>query len=101
MKKIKEIKKKLKEIEPLLREKFKIKEIGIFGSYVRGEENKESDLDVLVEFEREAKTFDNYMDLKFFLEEIFSKKVDLIISGALKEGIKERIMEEVKYAEGL
>lgn len=98
---IEKIKQKLKELTPFLREKYKVKRIGIFGSFVRGEENKESDLDVLVEFEREAKTFDNYMDLKFFLEETFSKKVDLIIIGALKEGIKERIMEEVKYAEGL
>ncbi|MEM3505692.1 MAG: nucleotidyltransferase domain-containing protein, partial [Archaeoglobaceae archaeon] len=51
MKNVEEIKKRLEELKPFLKEKFKVKFIGIFGSYVRGEEKKGSDLDILVEFE--------------------------------------------------
>lgn len=59
---------KVKENEDLIK-KYKVRETGIFGSFFRGEEAKESDIDVLVEFEQEGKNFDNYIELKFFLEE--------------------------------
>jgi len=92
--------KTLNEYNYLLKEKYGVKRIGFFGSLVRGEGRQESDIDVLVEFEKGAKTFDNYMDLKFFLEDVFKKKVDLVIFDALKPEIKERILSEVEYAEG-
>ena len=76
-----EILKKLKENREKIR-KFGVKRIGLFGSYIRNEQKKESDIDVLVEFEKGKKTFDNYMDLKFFLEDLFQCKVDLVIVDA-------------------
>lgn len=82
-----------------LKKKYGVKRIGFFGSFVRSKQKETSDVDVLVEFEKRAKTFDNYMDLKFFLEDIFSRKVDLVIIDALKPDIKDRILEEIKYAE--
>jgi len=81
-----------------LKKKYGVKRIGFFGSFVRSEQKETSDVDVLVEFEKGAKTFDNYMNLKFFLEDIFGRKVDLVIFDALKPDIKDRILEEVKYA---
>ncbi|HAV40651.1 MAG TPA: nucleotidyltransferase [Aquificaceae bacterium] len=79
-----------------IRNRFGVREIGIFGSYVRSEESKESDLDVLVEFEEGKKNFDNYMDLKFYLEDLFGIKVDLVIK-AIKPRLKSYILSEVVY----
>ena len=81
-----------------VRERFKITEIGVFGSYVRGEQREDSDIDVLVEFEKGYKTFDNYMELKFFLEEILTSKIDLVIKTAIRDEIKQNILSEVTYA---
>ena len=75
-----------------------VKKVGIFGSFARFTQTPNSDIDILVEFERGRKTFDNYMDLKFFFEKIFRRKVDLVIKGALKPRIKNRVLSEVKYA---
>lgn len=97
MKNIEEIKKILDVYKPILKEKFKVKEIGIFGSYVRGEETFTSDIDILVDFEKKGKTFDNYMELKYFLEELLGLKVDLVMKGALKEKLRDVILKEVIY----
>ncbi len=75
-----------------------VKKLGLFGSFARSGQKTKSDIDILVEFERDGKTFDNYMDLKFFLEKLFHRKVDLVIKGALKTRIKNRVLSEVKYA---
>lgn len=80
-----------------IKEKFGVKELGIFGSYVRGEESEVSDLDILVEFAEGKKTFDNYMDLKFYLEDLIGVKVDLAIKSAIKPRLKKYILEEVVY----
>lgn len=88
----------LKEHEKLIRQKFGVKRIGIFGSFARGEEREDSDLDVLVVFEEGQKTFDNYMDLKFFLEDLFGRKVDLVTEKALKPQLKDIILKGVVYA---
>ncbi|MBD3271706.1 MAG: nucleotidyltransferase [Elusimicrobia bacterium] len=77
---------------------YKVKKIGIFGSFARSNQNSKSDIDILVEFEQGGKTFDNYMDLKFFLEELFHRKVDLVIKEALKSRIKNLVLSEVQYA---
>lgn len=79
--------------------KFGVKKIGLFGSYLRGDFNKKSDLDLLVEFRK--KTFDNYMGLKFFLEDAFDLKVDLVTKESLKPRLKPLILKEVEYAKGL
>jgi uncharacterized protein len=77
---------------------FGVKQLGIFGSVARDEETEKSDIDVLVDLERE--TFDNYMGLLFYLEGLFGKKVDLAIKNSLKSRIKERILSETVYIKG-
>jgi len=97
MKDVNELREILQNYKSIIRERFKVKEIGIFGSFVRGEQTEKSDVDILVDFEKEGKTFDNYMELKYFLEELLSLKVDLIMKGALKKELKDRILSEVLY----
>ena len=74
--------------------------LGLFGSQARGEATDKSDLDFLVEFEPGAKTFDNYMDLKAFLEDLFSRPVDLVVSDVIKPRLREAILRETIYAPG-
>lgn len=88
----------LREHEPEIKKRFGVAKIGIFGSYVRGEERPESDVDVLVTFRRGEETFDNYMDCKFYLEDLFGRKVDLVMKNALKKRLKPIILGEVVYA---
>ena len=88
----------LKINEQLIRQKYGVKRIGIFGSFSRGEEKEGSDIDILVEFEKGCKTFDNYMDLKFFLADLFHRKVDLVTVEALRPHLKDNILKEVSYA---
>jgi predicted nucleotidyltransferase len=97
MKSIEHIKKILEDNKDILKHKFKVIEIGIFGSYVRGEETFTSDIDILVDFEKEGKTFDNYIELKYFLEELLGIKVDLVMKGALKQELKDIILQETIY----
>lgn len=78
---------------------FGAKSIGLFGSCARGEESATSDLDFLVEFEK--KTFDAYMGLKEFLEDLFGCRVDLVLEGTVKPRLRESIMKEVVHAPGL
>jgi len=80
-----------------IRQRFKVKEIGIFGSYVRNEQGQKSDIDILVEFEDGYKTFDNYMELKFFLEKILNSKIDLVLKTTIRDEIKQNILSEVTY----
>lgn len=77
---------------------FGVKRIGIFGSFVKSAQNNKSDIDILVEFDKGKKAFDNYMELKFYLEKLFHRKVDLVIKDALKPRIKHNILKEVVYA---
>lgn len=96
MKKLKEIKKILAEHKPEIQRKFKVKEIGIFGSFVRGKHNKKSDIDILVEFAEPIGLFE-FMDLEDYLKKIFGVKVDLVSKKALKPRIGEYILKEVIY----
>ena len=66
---------------------FKVSALYLFGSAVRGELGPDSDLDFVVEFEAGA-GFDEYMDLKFFLEELFGRRVDLVIQRSLKARLR-------------
>ncbi len=79
-----------------LQEQYRVKTLGIFGSYVKGKATDDSDLDLLVEFHGDL-TFDNYMDLKFFLEDLFDKKIDLVISDDIKPQIREKVLGETIY----
>ena len=78
-----------------------IRKIGLFGSYVKNEQKAKSDIDILVEFEKGEKTFDHYMDLKFYLEDLFKVKVDLIISDKIKPDLRPNILGSVNYASGI
>ncbi len=87
----------LKEKRQILLKKYRVKKIGVFGSFTRKKENAHSDIDLLVEFEEGHKDFFNYIRLKFYLEELLQRKVDLIIKDAVKSRLKEKIFSEVKY----
>ena len=78
---------------------FGVEKIGLVGSYIQNRQKADSDIDILVQFEKGRKTFDNYMSLKFFLENLFERKVDLVISEAVKPDLKPQILGSVKYAE--
>ncbi len=96
MKKIEIIKKKLKELTPFLRDRYKVKRIGIFGSYLRGEEKKTSDLDILVEFEKSADlSLLDFIGLENYLSEILGIKIDLVEKNTLKPRIGKHILREV------
>jgi len=86
----------LKEHENEIKKRFGVVRIGIFGSYARGEETETSDVDVLVEFVEPS--FDNFMDLVFFLEDLFGKEVDLVTTGGLSPHIAPFVEEEVVWA---
>ncbi|MGB9730056.1 MAG: nucleotidyltransferase family protein [Thermoprotei archaeon] len=96
MKSLEEIKNILAGHKEELRRKFKVKEIGIFGSFVRGEQKKRSDIDILVEFE-EAPSLFEFMELEEYLSKLLGLKVDLVSKDALKPRIGERILKEVVY----
>ena len=93
-KKIDQIIMKLRENMPVLREKYKVKTLGVFGSYVRGEQKKSSDLDILVEFQEPVGLF-QFMELEDFLEKNTGVKIDLVSRKALKPRIGKHILEEV------
>ena len=96
MKRIEEIKKKLAELKPSLKEEFKVRSIGVFGSYLRGEEKKGSDLDILVEFEEWAGlSLLDFIGLENYLSEALGVKVDLVEKSTLKPRIGKHILEEV------
>jgi predicted nucleotidyltransferase len=91
------IKKFLRENRENIRQKFGVKKMGIFGSFLRGNEKATSDIDILIDFEEDKVTFKNYMGLKFFLEDTFDRKVDLVIIEDIKPFIKEAILREAVY----
>ena len=90
-----EIEAALKQLKPSLAEKFKVKEIGIFGSFVRGAESGRSDVDILVGFSEPIGW--EFIDLKDFLEEILGLRVDLVTTGALKPRMRDKVLQEVAY----
>ena len=79
-----------------LQEKFTVRRIGIFGSHARDDANPASDIDVLVELDQP--TFDHYMDLKFYLEQLLNMEVDLVIADTVKPRLRPYISQEVAYA---
>ena len=95
MKPEEEIEKTLKRLKPFLMEKFKVKKIGIFGSYVRGEASEDSDVDILVEFHEPIGW--EFIDFKEILEEMLGKKVDIVTVRALKPQLRDKILKEVVY----
>lgn len=94
MKTVSEIKKVLEQQKPALSKRFKVKEIGVFGSYVRGEQKEGSDIDILVEFS-EPVGFFAFLDLEEHLSGVLGVKVDLVSKKALKPRIGRRILQEL------
>lgn len=86
----------LAEHKEQIKDKFDVKEIGVFGSYVRGQQNKRSDIDILVEFKQPVGLFE-FMDLEEYLENLLKIDVDLVSKKALKPRIGEYILREVVY----
>ncbi len=82
----------------MITERFGVKKVGVFGSFAKGEERRDSDVDILVEFKEGQKTFGNYMELKFYLEGLFGREVDLVIETAIKPRLREQILKEAVYA---
>lgn len=86
----------LKKNRELLK-KYRVRKIGLFGSYVRNQASSESDIDFIVDFEE--KTFDNYLELSFALEDLFNKKVDLLTEKGISPYILPYIQNEVQWYE--
>jgi len=78
-------------------EAFGVKKLGLFGSFVRKEQKPQSDIDLLVEFQQGEKTFDNFMRLSFFLEEVLKHNIELVTTDSLSPYIKPYIVKEVEY----
>ncbi len=88
------VKRILKNQKSVLKTRFKIKDIGVFGSYARGEERPDSDIDILVEF-TEPVGFFAFLDVEEYLEKILNNNVDLVTKKALKPKIGERVIREI------
>ena len=78
--------------------KFGVQRIGLFGSFIRGENTNDSDIDLLVDFDKESKTLRNLIYPGDFLEQLFGRKVDLVTPQGLSKYIGPYIMKEVQYA---
>ncbi len=89
----KEIMRILKEHKDILRE-YEVERIGLFGSYVRGEQGENSDIDFLVEFKKP--NFDNFMNLVFYLEDLFGRKVEILTPVGIESIRIKEIKEEIK-----
>jgi len=76
---------------------FGVNKLGLFGSFVRQQQDADSDIDVLVEFERGYKTFDNFIQVVFYLEELFGRRVELVTTEALSPYLGPHIIDEVEY----
>jgi predicted nucleotidyltransferase len=74
-----------------------VKQIGIFGSFVRDEVKQSSDIDFLVEFHPERKNFDNFMELAFYLQSLLGRKVEIVTPQSLSKYIGPYILKEVEY----
>jgi hypothetical protein len=78
--------------------KFGIKKIGLFGSYVRGEQTEDSDIDILIDFEPEKESFDNLMAVYDLIELLFNnQRVEIVSKNGLSPYIGPKILKEVKY----
>jgi len=98
MKTLEEIKSQLEELKPILKERFQVETIGVFGSYCRGEQDRKSDVDILVTFvEPNDVDLLDFIGLKRFLSRKLKMKVDLVTKSALKRRIRDKILQEMIY----
>ncbi len=98
MKTIDEIKEILEEHKEEVSQKYKVREIGIFGSFVRGEQKKRSDIDILVEFaDKDIPGLLKLSEMERYLQRLLKKKVDLVIKSGIRPELKKGILKEVVY----
>ncbi|GHT15386.1 nucleotidyltransferase [Bacteroidia bacterium] len=90
-----EIKRKIKTIKPHLQQEYAVKNIGLFGSFADGTATAESDIDILVEFEKPIGW--RFFSLEIYLEKIFERKIDLVTRNALKKQIAPSILSQLQY----
>jgi predicted nucleotidyltransferase len=88
---------KLEKNKAFIESRFHVTSIGLFGSFTRGESTLESDIDILVEFQKGHKDFFNYMRLKHYLQELLGREVDLVMKGAVKPRLRDNIFNQVQY----
>jgi predicted nucleotidyltransferase len=86
----------IKSSKPEMVALYGVAKVGLFGSYVREQQRKRSDIDILVSFNRDIDLFD-FLDLREYLEKRLHHKVDLVMESALKPAIGKRILSEVEY----
>ena len=91
-----EILKILEQLKEEMVDKYKIERIGLFGSFIKGDQKENSDIDILVEFGKEADLFD-FLGLSLFLEEALKQKVDVVSKASLREELRESVLKEVAY----
>ena len=96
MKTFAEIKDRLLQQKQILKEQYKVKRVGIFGSYARSEQTQKSDVDILVDYEEVPSLF-SLLELEYYLEEVLNLKVDLVTPNGIKPQLKETILNEVVY----
>jgi predicted nucleotidyltransferase len=89
--------KKLQDNKQILEKRFGVKEVAIFGSYVKNTQHKHSDIDILVSLKQSHVNFDNYMELKFYLAKIIGRKIDLILKDSIREELKPAILNSAVY----
>ncbi|MHC4207700.1 MAG: nucleotidyltransferase family protein [Planctomycetota bacterium] len=76
---------------------FGVKSIGLFGSFVRSQSSPDSDVDILVEFDVGKRTYDNFIDTCFLLEDLFGRRVEVVTTDSLSPYIKPYVLKEVEY----
>ncbi len=96
MKTIEQIKQILSKLKPMLIKNYEIKEIGVFGSYVRGNQNPQSDIDILVDFEEHPSLLE-FVGIEGELSDYLGIKVDLVMKTGLKPYIGRHILREIIY----
>jgi len=96
MKTLEEIKNSLIQQKSILREKYKVNRVGIFGSYVRSVQTQKSDIDILIDYE-EVPSLVTLIELEYYLEEVLNSKIDLVTRKGIKPQLKESILDEVVY----
>ena len=91
-----EILETLARLNPELRSTFKVRRIGLFGSYARHEQRPDSDIDLLVDFSEDADLFD-LIELKYFLEDRLGYRVDIVPERALRDELRQSVNADVSY----
>jgi predicted nucleotidyltransferase len=89
------VEKKLKEIKPYLKDRFQISQIGYFGSFAENSQKTNSDIDILVEFSKTPGW--DFFTLEEYLEAIFNRKIDLVTKSAIRDQMRDAILNQVIY----